>query len=62
MITWNVSRVVSLAKVYREGVCLSTDEKPVDHHTMSGSKLMEMDTSKLFIWDDENAQWREWGA
>ena len=42
-----------------EGHCLSTDEKPVDG-IANGSCLYEIDTSKVFVFDEENAQWREW--
>ena len=42
----------------REGVCLSTDTKPTDWG--NGSRLLEMDTSKLYMYDAENHEWREW--
>ena len=51
----------SVQKTYnnhREGTCLSTDTKPTDWD--SGSILMEIDTSKVYIYDAENEQWREW--
>lgn len=43
--------------VYREGTCLSTDEKPADWD--GGSALLETDTGKVFVYDEENGQWRE---
>lgn len=41
----------------REGVCLSTDAKPTDWE--NGSTLLEMDTSKVFVYDKANSTWRE---
>lgn len=43
--------------VYREGTCLSTDEKPTDWD--GGSALLESDTGKVFVYDEENGIWRE---
>ena len=43
---------------YIEGTCLSTDTKPTTW--ANGSKLLEMDTSTLYIWDAENRIWRPW--
>ena len=43
---------------YHEGECLSTDTKPVGEW-YNGSKLIEMDTGKIFIYDAQNEQWRE---
>lgn len=61
MLTFNTEIKVNSTKVYREGSCLSSDTKPVnDPSMMNGSKLMEMDTSKLFLYDATNNQWREW--
>ena len=36
---------------------LSTDSKPTD--AVNGSTFLEMDTGKVFIYDKQNAQWRE---
>ena len=45
---------------YREGECLSTDTKPTAADGWAnGSKLIEMDTSKVFMFDEANSQWRE---
>lgn len=44
---------------YVEGTCLSTDTKPTAG-IVNGSKLMEIDTSKLYCFDEENTEWREW--
>lgn len=43
---------------YYEGTCLSSDTKPTD--VDNGSKLMESDTSTLYIYDAENSTWRAW--
>lgn len=45
-------------KEYIEGVCLSTDSKPTDN-IGNGSILLEMDTAKLFIFDETGTIWRE---
>ena len=44
---------------YAEGTCLSTDEKPTEGMA-NGSRLIEMDTSKLYLFDADNETWREW--
>lgn len=46
---------------YVEGACLSTDVKPTTG-ILNGSVLIEMDTSKVYFYDEANSQWREWGA
>ncbi len=43
---------------HREGTCLSTDTKPDNWN--GGSILLEIDTSKTYVYDEENEQWREW--
>ena len=45
-------------RYYREGECLSTDTKPTEGWA-NGSKLLEMDTGKVFMYDEANGQWRE---
>lgn len=39
---------------------LSTDEKPTD--VLNGSRYIEMDTGKVYLYDAEGAEWLEWGA
>ena len=39
---------------------LSTDEKPIEG-IGNGSVLLEIDTSKVYIFDEENKQWVELG-
>lgn len=60
MMTWNRSTYIA-GKAYFEGECLSTDAKPTGEHIMNGSKLIEMDTSTLYIYDAENQEWRAFG-
>ena len=44
-----------------DGWCLSTDEKPTQG-VLNGSCLIEMDTGKVFFFDEEGAAWREFGS
>lgn len=70
MITYNVSKELiqktnkSPGKVYYEGTCLSTDTKPNKASTngklSNGSKLLEIDTSTLYVYDEQNDTWRAW--
>ena len=39
---------------------LSTDTKPTD--VPNGSLFVEMDTSKLYLFDEGSGTWQEWGA
>ena len=43
---------------HTEGTCLSTDTKPTNWD--GGSILLEIDTSKVYMYDAQNEQWREW--
>ena len=40
---------------------LSTDDKPPADKLNNGAVFIEMDTSKIYFWDAENAEWLEWG-
>lgn len=44
---------------YIEGECLHDDAKPTEN-IYNGSKLLEMDTSTLYIYDAANQAWRAW--
>lgn len=58
MVSYNTYyRPIYGGKLYFEGECLSTDTKPTDG-IMNGSKLLEIDTSTLYIYDQENGEWR----
>ena len=60
MVSFTLEQVMN-GKVYREGVCLSSDTKPTNDTSMAnGSKLMEMDTSTLYLYDEKNRVWRGW--
>ena len=39
---------------------LSTDTKPTD--VPNGSVFVEMDTSTIYGFDEENTTWEEWGS
>ena len=39
---------------------LSTDEKPLDAN--NASKFIEMDTDKVFLFDEEGTEWLEAGG
>lgn len=41
----------------KDYACLSTDSKPIN--AANGSILIEMDTQKVYIFDEQNATWRE---
>ncbi len=45
-------------RLYVEGSCLSTDEKPLN--VDNGSKLLEIDTSTLYVFDLDANTWRAW--
>lgn len=38
---------------------LSTDEKPTE--AVNGSCFLEMDTSKIYFFDEEHGEWLKWG-
>lgn len=60
MVSWIIDKTSTegIINAYKEGVCLSTDTKPVN--VANGSKLMEMDTSTLYVFDKANNEWRAW--
>lgn len=58
MISYSKAQNIDSTKRYVEGTCLSTDEKPVDN-IGNGSVLLEMDTSKVYLFDEENSIWKE---
>ena len=57
MVTFINEAVTTSGKLYVKGACLSTDEKPTCY--VNGSRLIEMDTSKLFMFDEEHGEWLE---
>ena len=46
-------------KVLIEATCLSSDSKPTTG-IANGSACIEMDTSKLYFFDEKNKTWREY--
>lgn len=61
MITWTESRGIENGAYYREGHCLSTDTKPTSG-IANGSCLIEMDTGKIFFFDQAGGAWVEFGG
>lgn len=49
---------LSRGKSLIEAVCTSDDEKPT--RFLNGSLCMEMDTNKLYFFDEVNGIWHEW--
>ena len=48
-------------KQYAEIACLSTDEKPIDNY-LTGSTLIEIDTSDVYFFDEDSASWIKAGG
>lgn len=44
-----------------DGQCLSTDTKPT-LNIANGSQMIEMDTSKIFFFDESSSAWLEFGG
>lgn len=44
-----------------DGHCLSTDEKPTDN-IANGSKLIEIDTGDIYLFDEDSETWVELGG
>lgn len=49
--------LTAIGRSAKDYVVLSTDDKPVG--ATNGSFLIEMDTKKIYVYDEENEQWRE---
>lgn len=58
MVTITKVKIINKGKSVVEGVCLSTDEKPTNYG--NGSMLMEMDTSTLYMFDEDSKTWGAW--
>ena len=43
------------------GFCLSSDSKPTDG-IGNGSDIIEIDTSKIYFYDQSGKSWHEWEA
>lgn len=60
MVTYKeTARTTSGKLLIKEGNCRSTDTKPIEN-IANGSMLMEMDTSTLYLFDEESHTWRAW--
>lgn len=61
MVTFNLTTwggiIDDIPCLYKEGHCLSTDEKPTGGDLFNGSKLIEMDTGKTLYYDADNETW-----
>lgn len=58
---FTVTKVAKLngeGKSQVEAVCVQADSKPTIY--ANGSICVEMDTSKLYFFDEASATWREW--
>ena len=60
MLTWNnqIQDIGDTTATVMQGVCLSTDSKPLN--VGNGSVLIEMDTKKVYFFDLKNKTWREY--
>ena len=47
-------------KRWVSGTCKAKEEKPKD--VAFGSRLLEIDTSTMYHFDDETQQWLPWGG
>lgn len=63
-----ISRRIMESVIQNDAAChrieawgLSADEKPTER-VLNGSSFIEMDTGKVYFYDEANAQWREFGG
>lgn len=56
-----VDRIIEGNLHYIEANCLSTDTKP-STNLVTGSVMVEVDTSKAYFFDEAGAQWIEAGG
>lgn len=61
MVTYAKKEYVSAGRYLCDIRCMSTDEKPTEG-IANGSDLIEMDTSKVFFFDEDGKTWEEWGS
>ena len=61
MLKWNEMKLTEAGRWYCAGCCLEADEKPTEN-IANGSQLVEMDTGRLCLFDEENALWRGIGG
>lgn len=58
MISYNVYKEYAAGKHYVEAWGLSTDSKPTTG-IANGSLFIEMDSKKVYFFDETNATWRQ---
>lgn len=58
-ITWVIEKTFDGNKMYKEGRCKSSFVKPTTG-LVTGSSLIEIDTSTLYFFDAEDGVWRAW--
>ncbi len=58
MFTNKIASYYSQGKVLVEAACLSTDTKPTTG-VANGSKCIEMDTGKKYMFNEEDSEWEE---
>lgn len=58
MVSFNVCTQRYNGKPYKEGFCLSSDTKPITD-IANGSILVEIDTGKVFFFNEAGAVWVE---
>ena len=56
-----VNYIAQEDKMYIQGACLSTDTKPTAG-ILNGSCLIEMDSGKVYFFDESGSQWLEFGG
>lgn len=70
MLTWRTWQVADNTRTaggaivlthYGEGECISSDTKPTEG-IHNGSKLFEMDTGKVYMFDGAAKEWLEWSV
>ena len=61
MFTNRIASYYSAGKVLIEAACLSTDTKPTDG-IANGSLCLEMDTGKIYAFNEEASEWIEIGS
>ena len=47
-------------KKWIEGTCKSSEEKPTEDIAF-GSRMMEIDTSIMYHFDEDSSEWLPWG-
>jgi len=67
MLTWESSKIVGYDAngdplERKSGYCVAADTKPTGGSIANGSRLIEMDTGKVFFFDAESGEWDEFGS